>query len=88
MREASDGGGEGIEEYEKVHGQGGDYLLTTQEPSDKREGHYLEFVSQETHTVQAGETLWGIARRYFRMDSHSRFPAPALSRSAGSRCAI
>ncbi|MDE5596406.1 MAG: hypothetical protein K2J04_01070, partial [Lachnospiraceae bacterium] len=34
-----------------------DYLLTTKKPTNRTEGHYLEFVMEETYTVKSGDTL-------------------------------
>lgn len=46
-----------------------DYLLRTEKPEGRGAGpyHYLEFVSGDTdsYTVQAGDTLWEIARKYY-----------------------
>ena len=42
-----------------------DYLLTTKKPTNRTEGHYLEFVMEETYTVKSGDTLWDIAETYW-----------------------
>lgn len=46
-----------------------DYLLRTEKPEGRgaEPYHYLEFVSGDTdsYTVQAGDTLWEIARKYY-----------------------
>lgn len=46
-----------------------DYLLRTEKPEGRGAGpyHYLEFVSGDTdgYTVQAGDTLWEIARKCY-----------------------
>ncbi len=46
-------------------GQNEDYLLTDVKPDGRGKMHYLEFVSQETYTVKAGDTLWDIAQDYW-----------------------
>lgn len=48
-------------------GQNEDYLLRVEKPKDRGQGHYLEFVSgdERIYMVQAGDTLWGIARKYY-----------------------
>lgn len=48
-------------------GKNEDYLLRMQKPENRESGHYLEFVNgdERTHTVETGDTLWGIARKYY-----------------------
>lgn len=42
-----------------------DYLLTDTKPESRTTGHFLEFVSEETYTVEPGDTLWEIAESYW-----------------------
>ncbi len=42
-----------------------DYLLSMQKPEMQEEGHYLEFVNEETYVVEKGDTLWEIAEEYW-----------------------
>lgn len=46
-------------------GQNEDYFLTDEKPEDRESGHYLEFVSEETYTVESGDTLWNIAEDFW-----------------------
>ncbi len=43
-------------------GTNDDYILSTEKPQKGAKWNSLEFVSEETYTVQAGDTLWGIAK--------------------------
>lgn len=54
-------------EMEVYFGTDEDYLLRTRKPEDRGAGHYFEFVNgeEEYYTVQAGDTLWGIALEYY-----------------------
>lgn len=46
-------------------GQNADYILTDEKPENRGNMHYLEFVSKEIYTVEAGDTLWDIAEDYW-----------------------
>lgn len=46
-------------------GQNEDYFLADEKPEDRKSGHYLAFVSEETYTVESGDTLWNIAEDFW-----------------------
>ncbi|MDD6811528.1 MAG: LysM peptidoglycan-binding domain-containing protein [Lachnospiraceae bacterium] len=53
-------------------GKNEDYFLEIAKPANRAEGHYLEFVNEETYTVKTGDTLWEIAETYWGNGAYYR----------------